>query len=210
MDENKSVKISLGIIILIFIILILIIALILVYYFGFVADKNEVEPSNNTTLLDTNINNSNENITNDNTIDNTINFEPSKYVMQLDAELLEGIYEPYGNEFTEWNREISFLKDNTINIYMGEGISIQGTYTVSNDIINCTITSTSGEYSPAQEITGKISFRIISNSEIEIIDVPESYTIKVSELTDSGWVLTDETTEISFVPLVEGIKFIAE
>ena len=108
------------------------------------------------------------------------------------------------------DHEVSFLEDNTFSIYMSWGNSIKGTYTVSNDIINCIITSAVGEYSPEQETTGKISFKIINNSEIEIIDVPETYTIKVSEITDSGWVLTDETTEMRFWPLVEGIKFVSD
>jgi len=202
MDENKSVKISLGMFIFMFIILILIIAVILVYYFRVMADQDEVKQENNPAPISTNTNNSNENNN-----DNTIEFEPATYKIQFDASLLEDISEPYGNELTEWDHEISFLENNTFSIYMSWGHSIKGTYTVSNDIINCIITSAVGEYSPEQETTGKISFKIINNSEIEIIDVPETYTIKVSEITDSGWVLTDETTEMRFWPLVEGIKF---
>ena len=51
MDENKSVKVSLGTVICIVIILILSFALIIVYYFGFVAEENSIEKSN----LDTNM-----------------------------------------------------------------------------------------------------------------------------------------------------------
>ncbi|MDO5556147.1 MAG: hypothetical protein Q4G09_05925 [Clostridia bacterium] len=66
----------------------------------------------------------------------------------------------------------------------------------------------SGEYSQTQEINEKISFKINSDSEIEIIDIPEFYTIRTSQISDVGWVLEDETKEMKFWPLVKGIKYV--
>lgn len=77
------------------------------------------------------------------------------------------------------------------------------------NIINCIVTSARGEYSPLQKIEGKISFKINSDSEIEITDIPESYTIRISSTSAEGWVLTDETKEMGFWPLVKGIKFVS-
>ena len=93
---------------------------------------------------------------------------------------------------------------------MNFGNYIQGTYTVSNNIINCILTSASGEYSPAQEVSGKISFKINNNSEIEIIDIPESYKIRTTELSENGWILTDETKDMEFWPLIKGIKYVSD
>lgn len=217
MEENKLVKVSLSTVICMFIILILIFALIIMYYFGFVADRNKTEQSNSNISLDTNINSSNENISDNNVAndnvsnDITIELEPSNYVIQFEADLLGENFESCGNEIKGCNYEISFLDNNKFTANMNFGNSIQGTYIISNDnVINCIITSASGEYSPTQEVDGKISFKINSDSEIEIIDIPESYTIKISELGEAGWVLTDENKEMGFWPLVEGIKFVSD
>lgn len=200
MEKNKSGKASLGIVI---IILILIIALMIMYYFGFVNNKNKDDKSNN---INTNNYVANENKNSVNT-DNTINFKPDNYIIQFDADLLGEEFEEAGNEIKECNYEISFLNNNEFNIYMGFGNSVEGTYTIDNNIINCKLTSISGEYSPSQEINGEISFKINSDSEIEIIDIPEFYTIRTSEAGENGWVLTDETKEMRFWPLVKGIKY---
>lgn len=192
MEEKKSIKISLGTVICMFIILILIFALVIVYYFGFVADKNIHDTNSNTVSTD-----------------NKIQFEPANYVIQFDANLLGEEYKTAGNEIKGCDYEISFLNNNKFTAYMNFGNSIEGSYTVSNNIINCIITSASGEYSPTQQIEGKFSFKINNNSEIEIIDIPESYAIKNSEISSEGWILTNETKEMKFWPLVEGIKFVS-
>ena len=157
MDENKSVKVSLGTVICIVIILILSFALIIVYYFGFVAEENSIEKSN----LDTNINNLNETISNANddnvSTNNTVEFNQTDYVIQFDEYLLGEEYETAGNELKEESYTISFLNNNEFNIYMGFGNSVQGNYTISNNIVNCILTTARGEYSPIQEIEGKKS-----------------------------------------------------
>lgn len=217
MEEKKSLNISLLTVICMLIILLLIFALIIIYYFGFVADKNKIEQSNNNLSLDMNINDpdengfahNNENNNNNAFTNNIIEFKPAEYVIQFNADLLGEEFESAGNEIKGESYTISFLNNNKFNIYMGFGFSVQGTYAVSNNIINCILTSASGEYSPTQEIEGKISFKIISDSEIEIIDIPKSYKIRTSEISDSGWVLTDETKELEFWPLVKGIKYVS-
>ena len=184
MDKNKYVKVSLGTTVCLFVILILALALILVYYFGFVVNKNKTDK-------------------------NMLEFKPSNYVIQFDSNLLGEKFKESGNEIKECNYEISFLDNNKFTIYMNFGNYIQGTYAISNDnIINCILTSTSGEYSPIQEIDEKISFKINSNSEIEVIDIPESYTIRTTELSETGWILNEETKEMKFWPLVKGIKYV--
>lgn len=203
MEEKKSIKVSLGTVICMVIILILVFALIIVYYFGFVADKNKIELSNTNPTLDTNVNNNNV------STDNKIPFEPANYVIQFDANLLGEEYEAAGNEIKGCDYEISFLDDNKFTAYMNFGNFIEGSYTISNNIINCIVTSARGEYSPLQKIEGKISFKINSDSEIEITDIPESYTIRISSTSAEGWVLTDETKEMGFWPLVKGIKFVS-
>lgn len=231
MEEKKSLKVSLGLVICMFIILILIFALIIVYYFGFVADKNKIELSNTNSTADVNVNNSNENISNTNSTldvnvnnsnknlsnvnnsnvstDNKTQFKTGTYIIQFDANLLGEEYETAGNEIKGCDYEFSFLDNNEFSAYMNWGNSIYGSYTVSNNIINCIITSTSGDNAATQKIEGKISFKINSDSEIEITDITESYTIRVSDISDEGWVLTDETKEMSFWPLVKGIKFVS-
>lgn len=192
MEEKKSIKISLGTVICMFIILILIFALIIVYYFGFVADKNIHDTNSNTVSTD-----------------NKIQFEPASYTIQFDANLLGKEFETADNEIKENDYEISFLANNEFIAYIGWGFSLEGNYTISNNIINCIITSVSSEYSPSQQIEGKFSFKINSNFEIELTDIPETYTIRTSEITSEGWVLTNETKEMSFWPLVKGIKFVS-
>jgi hypothetical protein len=183
MDKNKSAKLSLGTTVCL--VLILVILLALVYYFGFVVNKNK---SNN----------------------NISEFKPSNYIIQFNSNILGEKFNEVGNETKDCNYEISFLDNNKFTIYMNFGNYIQGTYTVSNNIINCILTSASGEYSPAQEVSGKISFKINNNSEIEIIDIPESYKIRTTELSENGWILTDETKEMEFWPLIKGIKYVSD
>ncbi len=193
------------------ILIILVISILLVgLSFGFMNNKKTKEQTN-VANISSNINNSKENtaINNvDNKDNNKVDFKPSDYVIQVDANLLGEEFELSENEIKQYNYEISFLDDNSFKINMGSGNSVQGNYVVSDDIITCNLTHASGEYSPTQEINGKISFKINSNSEIEIISIPEFYTIKLSELSDSGWVLTDETKKTEFWPLVKGIKYI--
>jgi len=193
------------------ILIILVISILLVgLSFGFMNNKKTKEQTN-VANISSNINNSKENTTInnvDNNDNNKVDFKPSDYVIQVDANLLGEEFELSENEIKQYNYEISFLDDNSFKINMGSGNSVQGNYVVSDDIITCNLTHASGEYSPTQEINGKISFKINSNSEIEIISIPEFYTIKLSELSDSGWVLTDETKKTEFWPLVKGIKYI--
>ncbi len=193
------------------ILIILVISILLVgLSFGFMNNKKTKEQTN-VANISSNINNSKENTTInnvDNKDNNKVDFKPSDYVIQVDANLLGEEFELSENEIKQYNYEISFLDDNSFKINMGSGNSVQGNYVVSDDIITCNLTHASGEYSPTQEINGKISFKINSNSEIEIISIPEFYTIKLSELSDSGWVLTDETKKTEFRPLVKGIKYI--
>lgn len=193
------------------ILIILVISILLVgLSFGFMNNKKTKEQTN-VANISSNINNSKENTTInnvDNKDNNKVDFKPSDYVIQVDANLLGEEFELSENEIKQYNYEISFLDDNSFKINMGSGNSVQGNYVVSDDIITCNLTHASGEYSPTQEINGKISFKINSNSEIEIISIPEFYTIRLSELSDSGWVLTDETKKTEFWPLVKGIKYI--
>jgi len=193
------------------ILIILVISILLVgLSFGFMNNKKTKEQTN-VANISSNINNSKENTTInnvDNKDNNKVDFKPSDYVIQVDANLLGEEFELSENEIKQYNYEISFLDDNSFKINMGSGNSVQGNYVVSDDIITCNLTHASGEYSPTQEINGKISYKINSNSEIEIISIPEFYTIKLSELSDSGWVLTDETKKTEFWPLVKGIKYI--
>ena len=193
------------------ILIILVISILLVgLSFGFMNNKKTKEQTN-VANISSNINNSKENTTInnvDNKDNNKVDFKPSDYVIQVDANLLGEEFELSENEIKQYHYEISFLDDNSFKINMGSGNSVQGNYVVSDDIITCNLTHASGEYSPTQEINGKISFKINSNSEIEIISIPEFYTIKLSELSDSGWVLTDETKKTEFWPLVKGIKYI--
>jgi len=88
--------------------------------------------------------------------------EVRQYISLAEFELSE-------NEIKQYNYEISFLDDNSFKINMGSGNSVQGNYVVSDDIITCNLTHASGEYSPTQEINGKISFKINSNSDNIII-----------------------------------------
>lgn len=193
MKEKKG-KINLVIAIFI-VIIIAAIVLIMVHYLGLAPSKNNDEKVENTT-----------NQTENNT--EQINLELLKYVIQFNENLLGNEFAESGDEIKGCNYEIAFLENNKFSIYMNFGNVIEGTYEiVDNNIINCKVTSALGEYSPSQPIEGKITFKINSENELEIIEIPETYTINITEYKDEKWVLTDETKEMVYWPLVKGIKY---
>ncbi len=163
----------------------------MVKYLGLMPGKTEEKEAENTTSQ-----------TDNNT--KQINLESLKYVIQFDENLL-------GSEFTEAGseiKEIAFLEDNRFSIYMGFGNLVEGTYEiVNNDMINCKVTSAYGEYSPKQQVNGEISFKINNENELQILEIPETYVINITENKDGKWVLTDETKEMEYWPLVKGIKY---
>lgn len=216
MEEKKGIKISLGTAICMCIILILIFVIIALYYFGFVDNKNKKEQTNSDTKI--NVSNENDNNVNKPTKPTNPNdkepditeLEPTTYVIKFDANLLGEKYDESDYQMEEESYSIEFLENNEVQFILGWGFYMKGTYTISNnDKINCKLTSCGSDNSPEQKVNIKISLKINSKSEIEIIDIPEKYTIRISELGDSGWELTDETKTMEFWPFVEGIKFVS-
>lgn len=213
MEEKKGIKISLGTAICMCIILILIFVIIALYYFGFVDNKDKKEQTNS----DTKINVSNENYNNVNRPTNPNDKEPditelkpATYVIKFDANLLGEKYDEFDYQMEEESYSIELLENNEVQFVLGWGFYMKGTYTISNnDKINCKLTSCGSDNSPEQKVNIKISLKINSKSEIEIIEIPEKYTISISELGNSGWELTDETKTMEFWPFVEGIKFVS-
>lgn len=126
-------------------------------------------------------------------------FTVGEYSIQVDNSILKED-DPVGDE------SIEFLDNNKFNSYIGFGNGISGTYTVSNNEINCTADTFYSEYGPQQKINASIYFKINSDSEIEIIDTTESYKIKVVDILNNT--LTDETKDMSLWPFINGVKFI--
>lgn len=194
MKEEKG---KINLVIAIFIVIIIVaIALIMVYYLGLIPNKDEkVANTSNQTENDT----------------KPINLESSKYVIQFNQNLLGNEFAESGDEVKGCNYEIAFLENNKFSIYMNFGNIIEGTYEiVDNNIINCKVTSAFGEYSSNQPIEGKITFKINSENELEIIEIPETYIINITEYKDGKWVLTNETKEMLYWPLVKGIKYVLD
>lgn len=128
------------------------------------------------------------------------NFTMGEYYIQVDKSILdvaEGIAE---------DEAIEFLGDNTFNAYTGFGNAISGTYTVSDDKIDCIADTFHSEYGPNQKINASMSFKINSKSEIELIGTSETYEIKIVDIPNNT--LTNETKDMSLWPFVKGIKFI--
>jgi len=123
------------------------------------------------------------------------------YIIEVNKDLL-------GEETLAGDETIKFLNDNTFSAYKGWGNSIHGTYSINDNIINCIITSSSGEYSPKQKTYAKLSFKILDNATLEIIEASETYKIKTTMLSDDGnWILTDEDKNMTLSPFIKGIKF---
>lgn len=134
-------------------------------------------------------------------------FTEGDYVIEFNETLLGDEYKTAGNEIKDCDYNISF-KDGKFTAYMNFGNSVGGTYSVSGDgVVLCSLKTAIGEYSPEQSIKGEISFKVISESKIKILSAPDSYDIKISELKDGKWVLTNEEKSLGFWPLVNGIEF---
>ncbi len=191
-EENGKINLVIAIFI---VVIIAAIAAVMVKYLGLMPGKTEEKEAENTTSQ-----------TDNNT--KQINLESLKYVIQFDENLLGSEFTEAGSEIKDCNYEIAFLEDNRFSIYMGFGNLVEGTYEiVNNDMINCKVTSAYGEYSPKQQVNGEISFKINNENELQILEIPETYVINITENKDGKWVLTDETKEMEYWPLVKGIKY---
>ena len=141
------------------------------------------------------------NVTNDTSSE--LNLPLGSYVVQPDEEILGDIFDIVGDE------DITFLEDNKFSAYIGFGNSVAGNYKITDEnIINCTIDTFVGEYSPEQKTSGNITLKIIDDSTIEVIDVSESVDIRMSEFTNDSWNLTNEHKDIGLRPFEKGIKFV--
>lgn len=160
----------------------------------------------NTGSLSTGSENTDSKLNSTTSVDTDAEFTEADYIIEFDETLLGEAYKAAGNEIKDCEYNLSF-KDGKFAAYMNFGNSIEGTYTVSDNIISCKLTKASGEYSPDQNIKGDISFKVVSNDTLEVISAPESYTVKISEISNGEWVLTSEEKDLAFWPLVNGIKF---
>lgn len=128
------------------------------------------------------------------------NFTMGEYSIQVDKSILDDAEGIAGDE------AIEFLEGNIFNAYTGFGNAISGTYTVSDNKIDCIADKFHSEYGPNQKINASMSFKINSKSEIELINTSETYEIKIVDIPNNT--LTDETKDMSLWPFVKGIKFI--
>lgn len=185
MEKNK------GNIVYLLIIILLIGILGIACYFGFTSNKDSSQ---------------NNNVNGENKVESIADteFKPATYVIQFDEDLLGEEFKLAGNEIKDCEYAVSFLDNNKFNIDTGFGNSVQGTYSVDGNVINCILTTSDGENSTIQPIDGEISFRINNDSELEIIDVPEFYTIKIDMDGEK------ESKEMTLWPLVKGIKYVVE
>lgn len=167
----------------------IIIALFLVTLTGCNQNSDQDSAKNNEIINSTDNDSSEENL----------NFTTGDYYIQIDTSILKETDGVVGDE------SIEFLDNNTFNAYTGFGNGISGTYTISNNKIDCIADTFYSEYGPNQEINALLSFKINSESEIEIINTSESYEINIVDIPNNS--LTDETKDMSLWPFVKGIKF---
>lgn len=134
---------------------------------------------------------------------NEIQVNLGSYVVQPDEKILDDITDIMGDE------DITFSENNKFDAYIGFGNYVSGTYSLSDsNTINCTITSFIGEYSPEQKVDGSMTFKIIDDSTIELVNVSTTTKVQTTNLTDSGWVLSGEYKDLSLRPFEKGIKFV--
>ncbi len=131
---------------------------------------------------------------------NEIQVNLGSYVVQPDEKILGDITDIMGDE------DITFSENNKFDAYIGFGNGISGTYTISDNKINCTADTFYSEYGPTQKISASISFKINSDSEIEVIDTTESFKINLVDIPNNS--LMDETKDMFFRPFEKGIKFV--
>ncbi|MBR4111013.1 MAG: hypothetical protein IKK43_04940 [Clostridia bacterium] len=184
--------------------LLIFVAISMLLLVGCNANKNTNISDDNQNILDDDAQNQEQEL-------ESIAFKPSIWTIQFDEHLLGENFVKSGNEIKMCDYQIKFMEENKVSIYMNEGNYVEGTYSVIGNKIECQLTSCYSEYSPSQEIEAKIDFKINSESEIEIINNTEKYTVRVAEIDDElGWKLTEETKELELWPLVNGIKYICK
>lgn len=193
MEEKREIKVRLSTVVYLFIILVLLVSLGVVYYLGFVKDDNT-----NNMLADEETTEINENKTGTNQ-------------MKLGKHYIQSNETPLDDELNTIDCDISFLENNKFNAYIGWGNSVSGTYTIIvNNIVKCLINSAKGEYSPEQDTYAEISFKINSNSEIEVIGASETYMIKLTDLDENGnYIITNEDKKMP-LEITKGIKYILD
>ncbi len=106
----------------------------------------------------------------------------------------------------DFDENIEFFTDNTFAAYLGWGNAASGTFNISNDIITCEINDFWSEYSPHQETSAKILFKIIDANNIQIIDASETYIIHIVDIISKT--LTSETKKMTLFPFIKNIDFI--
>lgn len=208
MDNNGKIRVNLSTVIFMFIIFVLIVVIFgMWYYYNVIKDYNldnnksdSVEASNIAKNEDSSLNNiASEN----NAHESLVNIKLGSYVVKPDKNILGDISDISGEE------NITFSEDNKFSAYIGFGNTVAGNYTITDEnIINCTIDTFVGEYSPEQKTSGNITLKIIDDSTVEVIDVSESVDIRMSELTNDSWSLTDEHKDIGLRPFEKGVKFV--
>lgn len=153
--------------------------------------------SSNTQIPESNNNSSNTQVGENNN-------NPSKisgtYIINVNTDLL-------GEDSSASDETIEFLDENKFRAYVGWGNNVFGTYTITNNTINCTITSFSGEYSPEQKTNAQITFEVVDNSTIKILSASKTYKVKISTLIDGSWTLTDQDKDMFLTPFIQGIEF---
>ena len=157
MEEKKSIKISLGTTICLIIIALLIIVLGVVCYLKFINDKQDNNVSNTEQI------NTYEKVEDDNVEEKNIGNSDYKgivqpeYIVQPDKQILD-------IEYITGYEGISFLEDGTFNIDLGWGMNLLGTYTITDNKINCVANEFEGEFSPKQKIEVEIIFEKIDKA----------------------------------------------
>jgi len=144
-------------------------------------------------------------------------FVSSDWVIQFDEKILGDINEipdeVIGSDYKiNFRKGSQFMMGNIFKIYLNEGNYVEGIYNANDSEIKCQLIYFYGEYSPVQNIDGNINFKINSDSEIEIVDIPNGFKVMNTRYTayNGEWIVTDESKEMSFWPLVKGIKYTRE
>lgn len=121
-------------------------------------------------------------------------------------------YNPEENERFGMDEEITFYSDNKFEAYIGWGMKIFGDYNISKDgDINCNIKQEASHlHSEKTDIFGsaQISFKILENNTIEVVESSNVFTIYVLGLGDDGeYYVTNNTKEYSLYPFQKSARF---
>lgn len=134
-------------------------------------------------------------------------FTTGEYKIEFNAELLGEQFSEAENEIKGCDYRISFAENGNFSLDLGFSSTVYGVWAAEGEEVICTVNSYTSEYSPEQDTAAELTFKVVSQSELEVSAVSQGFTIYTTELTENGYELTSEQKELEFWPIVKGIKY---